>query len=191
MFNNATEPTLLNNINLINIDSHIINTNNQNSNQTAKIYNKFMPNSENTKIGHNVMTLNTLDNMLEKEKNFNKTDSWNKLDKTVKNQKLYIFAEKYGNENHLSIKEIKMLKLFLNDCLEKNKLQKTKQIVYNKNTNEINSIPSLFFNTTTHIFTLKNTDPKRVSALKSLTPKRLHNSSCSNTDGLTDENEYK
>jgi hypothetical protein len=35
-------------------------------------------------------------------------------------------------------------------------------------------------NKTTHNFTLKNTDPKRVSTLKSLTPKRIHNNSDTN-----------
>lgn len=186
MFNEIKESTALNTNNLINIDSHVINTNNQNKVQTTKKYNKFMANTDPPKIPHNVITLNTLDNMLEKEKNFNKNDSWNKLDKTIKNQKLHTFAEKYGNENHLSLKEIKLLKLFFNDCLEKDKLQKTKQIIYNKNINEITSIPSLFFNTTTHNFTLKNTDPKRVSALKSLTPKRIHHNN-SDSIALTSE----
>ena len=165
MFNEIKESTALNTNNLINIDSHVINTNNQNKVQTTKKYNKFMANTDPPKIPHNVITLNTLDNMLEKEKNFNKNDSWNKLDKTIKNQKLHTFAEKYGNENHLSLKEIKLLKLFFNDCLEKDKLQKTKQIIYNKNINEITSIPSLFFNTTTHNFTLKSIFQRHFSTI--------------------------
>jgi len=178
MFTTATETTILNVNNLITIDSPLINTNTKT--QPAKIYNKTYANNTEPKIANNAITLNTLDKMLEKEKNFNKTDSWNKLDKTIKNQKLHSFAEKYGKENNLPLKDIKLLKSFFSDCLEKGKLQKTKQIVYNKTTNEITSIPSLFFNTTTHNFTLKNTDPKRVSTLKSLTPKRIHNNSDTN-----------
>ena len=135
--------------------------------------NSFDNNYETTKVAN----INTF---LEKESTFNKTESWNKLDKTIKNQKLHSFAEKYGKENNLPLKDIKLLKSFFSDCLEKGKLQKTKQIVYNKTTNEITSIPSLFFNTNTHNFTLKNTDPKRVSTLKSLTPKRIHNNSDTN-----------
>ena len=121
----------------------------------------------------NEFSLNTIDNMLENEKNHNKTESWNKLDKMVKIQKLHVYAEKYGKEHSLSAKDVKGLKQFFNDCLEKNKLSKTKDLVYDKDASEITSIPSLFYNGISHNFTLKNTDPKRVSTLKALNPKAL------------------
>ena len=38
-------------------------------------------------------TYSELDSLLETEKQQNKSDTWNKLDKTVKIQKLHIFAE--------------------------------------------------------------------------------------------------
>ena len=56
--------------------------------------------------------------------------------------------------------------------MEKNKLQKTKDLVYDKETQEIIEIPSLFFHPETRNFTLKNMDKTRVSTLKSLTPKK-------------------
>jgi hypothetical protein len=90
----------------------------------------------------------------------------------VKIQKLHIFAEKYGKENNLPVKDIKSLKSFFIDCLEKNKLQKTKDVTYDKEKREIISIPALFFNVSNRNFTLKILDAKRVSTLKSLTPKR-------------------
>jgi hypothetical protein len=111
--------------------------------------------------------------MLENEKQKNKAESWNKLDKTVKIQKLHQFAEKYGKDNALPQKDIKSLKAFFSECLNKNKIQKAKDVNYNKDSQEITSIPSLFFNTLSRNFTLKNTDAKRVSTLKSLTPKRI------------------
>lgn len=113
-----------------------------------------------------------IDQMLETEKQRNKTDAWNKLDKTQKTLYLHAFAEKYGRENGLPMKEIKQLKLFFSDCLNKAKLQKTKDVIYNKESREITSIPALYFNMTNHSFSLKMLDPKRVSTLKSLTPKR-------------------
>ena len=116
---------------------------------------------------------NNLDAMLETEKQKNKSDSWNKLDKTVKIQKLHAFAEKYGKDNAYPAKEVKNLKVFFVDCLNKGKLQKTKDVVYEKESGEIASIPALFFNSITHNFTLKIMDSKRVSTLKSLTPKRI------------------
>lgn len=120
----------------------------------------------------NEMNYSTIDNILEKEKQHNKSETWNKLDKTVKIQKLHVFAEKYGKENNMSVKDMKSLKAFFIDCLEKNKLQKTKDVNYDKEKREIVGIPSLFFNTTNRNFTLKILDAKRVSTLKSLTPKR-------------------
>jgi hypothetical protein len=119
-------------------------------------------------------SLNAIDELLENERNKNKMESWNKLDKTVKLQKLHAFAERYCKENGVAHKEIKTLKAFFNDCLERNKLAKTKDLVYDKDSGEIVSIPSLHFQTTMHNFTLKNTDPKRVSTLKSLNTKALN-----------------
>lgn len=111
-----------------------------------------------------------IDKLLENEKLKNKTESWNKLEKSTKIQLLHVFAEKYGRENSLSVKDIKSLKLFFMDCIEKGKLTKSKDVLYNKDTQEIGSIPSLFFNNKN--FTLKTNDKKHVSTLKSLTPKR-------------------
>jgi hypothetical protein len=119
------------------------------------------------------MNYNAVDMILESEKQNNKLDTWNKLDKTGKIIKLHAFAEKYGRTHNLPTKDIKILKTFFIECLEKAKLQKAKDVVYNKETGEILSIPSLHFNTTNQKFTLKIMDAKRVSTLKCLTPKRI------------------
>jgi len=125
------------------------------------------------------MSLNTtkidvseLDALLEKEKIRNKGEVWMKLDKTMRRQKLEEYAEKYGKEHNMSSKDLKLLKTFFNNCLEKNKLNKSKDVVYNKDERIIMSIPALHFNQVTKNFTLKIIDTKRVSTLKSLTPKR-------------------
>jgi hypothetical protein len=131
------------------------------------------PNISTTLSYTNAVNMNAIDALLENEKQKNKCDSWNKLDKTVKTQKLHAFAEKYGREHNYPAKDIKSLKAFFINCLEKAKLQKTKDVVYDKDTGEITSIPALFFNSTSHTFTLKIIDTKRVSTLKSLTPKRI------------------
>jgi hypothetical protein len=119
------------------------------------------------------LTSINIDEMLEKEKQHNKIDSWNKLDKTAKLRKLNRFSEVYGRENKMSIKEIKSLQSFFGDCLTKNKLQKKKDVNCDKVSFEIINIPALFFNSINRNFTLKSTDAKRVSTLKSLTPKRI------------------
>lgn len=134
-----------------------------------KYKNILQPYSNNTQPEDNYQDI---DQLLEREKIHNKSETWNKLDKTVKIQKLHQFAEKYGREHTLPVKEIKILKAFFVACMEKNKLQKTKEVIYDKESREITSIPILSFNTISHSFTLKNMDNKRVSTIKSLTPKR-------------------
>jgi hypothetical protein len=114
-----------------------------------------------------------IDNILETEKQHNKADAWNRLDKTVKTAKLHEYAEKYGRDNSLPVKDIKALKQFFSDCLQKNKLQKTKEVLYDKEKQVITGVPSLFFNSLNRSYTLKIMDAKRVSTLKSLTPKRV------------------
>ena len=113
-----------------------------------------------------------IDLLLEQEKQHNKTENWNKLDKMRKIQKLNYYADKYAIEQNLNNDEVKQLKVFLTERVNKQKLQKAKDVIYNKDTKEIVSIPSLYFNTSSHNFSLRIMDPKRVSTLKSLTPKR-------------------
>ena len=65
-----------------------------------------------------------------------------------------------------------MLKLFFLKTLEKGKLNKIKDVHFNVETQELISVPGLFFNQTTKNFTLRNMDPKHVSTLKSLPSKK-------------------
>lgn len=127
---------------------------------------------QNPYSGQDALNYSAVDTILEKEKQHNKTETWNKIDKTVKIQKLHSFAERYGREQGLPVKEIKNLKVFFVECLDKAKLQKTKDVIYDKESREITSIPALHFNTDKMNFTLRIVDAKRVSTLKSLTPKR-------------------
>jgi hypothetical protein len=143
---------------------------------TPEIKNKYknvLSNQTQSSNELNEMNYNTIDALLEKEKQNNKNENWNKLERSLRIQKLHVFAEKYGRENGMPMKDIKLLKTFFTDCLEKNKLQKSKDVSYDKDTKEIISIPALHFNVTNRNFTLKIVDVKRVSTLKSLTPKRV------------------
>ena len=132
-------------------------------------------------------TEDNIDDMLERERQTNKRDTWVKLGKPAKIQRLHAYAETYGKEHALPIKEIKQLKLFFITCLDKNKLDKTKDIVYNKEEMKIISIPALHYNKHTHNYTLKMLDNKRVSTLKSLTPKRL-NTQLNPTNDVVEDN---
>ncbi len=120
------------------------------------------------------ITANNIDNLdkfLESEKNSNINDSWSNLDKTVKIKKLSAFAETYKTENNLTKEEHDELMRFLKEALDHKKIQRVKDVVYDKITGTIKSIPALAHNKSTNHYTLKNTD-KRVSTLKSLPPKK-------------------
>jgi hypothetical protein len=117
-------------------------------------------------------SLNHIDALLEQEKKTFNNEPWNKLDKRLKIQKLHAYAEKYGRENAFSTKDVKGLKLFFSDCLMKDKMAKVRDVEYDKVLGIISAIPGLFFNPSTRVFTLRNLD-KKVSTLKSLTPKKV------------------
>jgi hypothetical protein len=115
--------------------------------------------------------LANLDKFLENEKINNSNEPWSKLDKTAKIKKLAIFAENYKTEQNLSYEEYQQLIAFFRECLDKKKLQRVKDVNYNKDTGEIKDIPALHYNKPSNHFTLKNID-KRVSTLRGLTPKK-------------------
>lgn len=114
-----------------------------------------------------------LEKFLEDEKNINVNDSWCKLNKTVKTRKMADFVQAYKEEHDLTNEEADLLTAFLRDCLDRKKLQRVKDVLYDKETGTIKDIPALVFLKTSKHFTLKNMDTKRVSTLKSLAPKKV------------------
>jgi hypothetical protein len=122
--------------------------------------------------------LTNLDNFLENEKNNNKDEPWSKLNKTLKTQKLLTFVNQYKNDKNLTEEEEKAMIAFIKDSLDKKKLVRVKDIIYDKITGVVKDIPGLFYNKSSKHFTLKNMD-KRVSTLKSL-PSNKHKRSLTN-----------
>jgi hypothetical protein len=115
--------------------------------------------------------LSNLDKFLEDEKNNNVNEPWCKLNKTIKTKKIIEYVEKYKSEKNLDQEEEKALLTFLKDCLDRKKLQRVKDVVYDKTNGSIKEIPALSYTKANKHFTLKNMD-KRVSTLKSLAPKK-------------------
>ena len=136
-----------------------------------KLSNKFKNVIHTTPFDGGETNLSALEDMLENEKQTNKLAAWNKLDKSSRVQKLHAFAEKYGRDHGLPVKEIKNLKVFFTTSLDKGRLNRAKDVVYDRETREVKSVPSLHFNSESKAFTLRNLDDaKRVSTLKCLTP---------------------
>lgn len=123
-----------------------------------------------------VNDLNNLDIFLEKEKekSSSNTEPWSKQDKTSKIKRLTIFAKRFQEENQLTDEEHTQLIAFFRDCLDRKKLLRVKDVICDKETGEIKSIPALQYNKASHNYTLKNID-KRISTIKSLGPTKKLN----------------
>ena len=115
--------------------------------------------------------LSSLEKFLEAEKINNSNEPWCKLNKTIKTKKLLEYVEIYSKEKKFDEEEIKIFTTFLKDSLDKKKLSRVKDVIYDKNTGIIKEIPALTYTKSNKHFTLKNMD-KRVSTLKSLAPKK-------------------
>jgi hypothetical protein len=115
--------------------------------------------------------LSNLEKFLENEKNNNNNEPWCKLNKTVKTKKLIDFVNIYKKDKNLNEEESKLLVAFLKDCIDRKKLQRVKDVSYDKSNGTIKEIPALTYIKSTKHFTLKNID-KRVSTLKSLSVKK-------------------
>lgn len=117
--------------------------------------------------------ISNLDKFLEEEKINNSNEPWCKLNKTIKYKRLLEFVEINKKEKKYTEAECKLLNIFLKDSLDKKKLLRVKDVVYDKDACVIKEIPALAYIKATKHFTLKNID-KRVSTLKSLAPKKTN-----------------
>jgi hypothetical protein len=115
--------------------------------------------------------ISNLDKFLEDEKNNNSNEPWCKLNKTVKTKKILEYVEIYKKEKNLEKDEEDILITFLKECLDKKKLQRVKDVIYDKVNGTIKEIPALSYTKINKHFTLKNID-KRISTLKSLPVKK-------------------
>ena len=153
-------------------DTKEVNVKNETCNELKTIkYKSMMHNGAAWNEPKSSTNLSNLDKFLENEKISNSNEPWSKLDKTAKTRKLLTFAEKYRTEQNLTDPEYSKLVAFFKDCLDKKKLQRVKDVIYDKDTGEIKEVPALHFSKPTVHFTLKNID-KRVSTTRSLAPKK-------------------
>jgi len=117
--------------------------------------------------------ISNLEKFLEDEKINNSNEPWCKLNKTIKTKKLIEYVEIYKKEKNLDENEAKNLVIFFKDSLDKKKLCRVKDVIYDKINGVVKEIPALTYTKSNKHFTLKNMD-KRVSTLKSLAPKKVN-----------------
>lgn len=147
----------------------ISNTNEIDDAALKNINYKNMLLTGNSMLKPDIVTNPNIDDILENEKNANKSDPWNKLDKSAKVGKLKEFATRHGQKENHSEQEIVALYQFLVSALEQKKLMRAKDVIYDKTTGTITSIPCLIYHAGFKKFTLKRCE-KRQSTLKSLAP---------------------
>jgi hypothetical protein len=134
--------------------------------------------------------LSNLEKFLEDEKINNSNEPWCKLNKTIKTKKLVEFVDQYKIEKKLDDNESNNLITFLKDCLDKKKLQRVKDVIYDKINGVVKDVPALHYIKSNKHFTLKNVD-KRVSTLKSLAPKKVNKSIKNKVEDDENENEVE
>lgn len=175
-YNNENE--ILNHVDVNHVDADNSN-NNSNSNPAKEEcvelrnikYKSMLLKKTNTKQLTKCNSNIDIDSFLEKERTQNKEEQWTKLDKSMKILKINAFVDHYSSENNLNNKDKLFLHDFLLHCIEQKKIIKTKDVVYDKMTGTITSIPCLLYTPTlTKKFTLKRCE-KRPSTLSSLAPK--------------------
>ena len=127
--------------------------------------------NSNSKVDSQKIPTENLDSILEKESIENRKKPWSKLGTSVKIRKINQFITRYGCESKLNPKEKLDLKSYLRTAVEKKKLQRAKDVVYDISSGKIKSIPGLSYDKNKKRFTLRRIDKKN-STLKGLAQKR-------------------
>jgi hypothetical protein len=110
---------------------------------------------------------NKINAFLDNDIKVNQLESWSNLNKTIKLRKIIEYIALFKIENKLTDEEEEKLNEFLKQSLENKKLERVKDVIYDKSTGTIKKIPGLIYNKNNKHFSLKNMD-KRTSTLKSL-----------------------
>jgi hypothetical protein len=100
----------------------------------------------------------------------NKQETWAKLNKATKINKLTNYAQTYCQNNKLSSSKCHNLILFFRNSLDEKRLLDGKDVVYNKETQTIDNVPCLKY--VDEEFLLER-HVKQESLLNSLTPKNI------------------
>ena len=140
-------------------------------------YKTMLQTSSNNKLLISTLTkdISNANLLLDKECNNNKKESWNKLDKSIKMDKICNYIDLISNNYNLKKEEKVILKEYLSNQIDKKNLLKNKDIIYSKDKGIIDNIPILHFNNITRRFTLKKSN-QHVSTVKALGPTKNNKS---------------
>ena len=120
----------------------------------------------NSTIDSDKSNTQNIDNILDNEIKSNKNKPWNKLAKNIKIKLLKEYSQIFCLEKKYNDAIKKTLIAYLIKSLERKKLTKVKEIVYDCENNVIKSIPSLSYDTIKNKFTLRSVSDKKKSTIK-------------------------
>jgi hypothetical protein len=113
----------------------------------------------------------SIDQFLEREKRTAENDRWNKLNKSIKLAKILNFAHEFATIHNLSNELSEQLTYLLTSCIEHKKMQRARDVCYDKTDGVITSIPGLVYCDELSKYTYQPLGQVRSSTLKNLTPK--------------------
>ena len=116
-------------------------------------------------------TASTVEAILETESATRNEQPWSRLDRATRLARLEEYATRTGQERSLSGEEVDSLKMALRLGTERRRLERARDVQYDRACGRVIAVPNLVFNQASRRYTLKRSD-KRVSTLKSLGPGR-------------------
>ena len=124
--------------------------------------------NHNSKVYEPKPNVDNIEFFLENEKVANKDKPWSKLSKAYKLKKISEYVVEYSKEKEYTTEQSSQLKTYLTECLNRKKLQRQKDVIYDTESNKIKLINGLTYNKTKNKFTLKQKDKNKTSTLKCL-----------------------
>jgi hypothetical protein len=99
--------------------------------------------------------------------------SWSQLDKISRIERLNNYADKVGIERNMDEQSIIELKTYFKTLVDKKKLLRSKEVIYDKKTDTVTDVPLVIIreNGKKYKYSLKRVD-NRQSTLKNLAPRR-------------------
>ena len=116
--------------------------------------------------------ITNIDAYLDKEKEANRKKAWNKLGKAAKMAKLSAFIQVYGTKHNLTRQEKQELRRYLLVSLERKKLQRVKDVVYDTESGLVMNIPALSYDKDRGRFTLRRLGTIKTHSLKHLSARK-------------------
>lgn len=112
-----------------------------------------------------------INEVLTQEMELTKGMPWSRLPKIERVNKLDDFCRRYGESEKLDSSKIAVLSRYLRTALDQRRIHRAKDVVYDKDTGQITSIPALKYHSKTGRFTLKREEPEKRTQRKKNSPR--------------------